>query len=42
MCYIMLQMVLQEGIRKEEEEAMKEGEEYTPNKRIKFPWKKSA
>ncbi len=43
MCYVMLQMVLQEGIRKEEEEdALKAGEECTSNKHIKSRWRKSA
>ncbi len=42
MCYVMLQMVLQEGIRKEEEDALTEQEEYTSNKRLKSRWRKSA
>lgn len=43
MCYIMLQMVLQEGIRREEEEdSVKVGEECTSNKGIKSLWRKSA
>lgn len=43
MCYVMLQMVLMEGIRKEEkEDAVKESEEYTSNKPLKSRWRRSA
>ncbi len=45
MCYVMLQMVLMDGIRKEEEaeaSASTEGEERTSNKPLKSRWRKSA
>ncbi len=42
MCYIMLQMALLEGMRKEEQEEVIKGEEGKPNKGIKSLWKKSA
>lgn len=42
MCYFMLQMVLQDGIKREEQQQSTKGEEGTSNRTIKSQPKRSA